>query len=168
MGLDISSPFIRKHKKKLLCSSGLALDLPCGTGRNIGVLESLGYTVTSADISLESFSPESTPIRSPSVPMHVDGYIYHETFDRRFDLVAVIHPPHHSMLDILVKYVRIGGLIVFESFGAQGENWKLLPTVGEIERQLTAMFDLIVYDETACRQSPSNVTVKLIGQRRAD
>ncbi len=168
MGLDISSTFIRKHQKKLLCANGLALDLPCGTGRNLGILERLGYTVTSADISLNSFHPESTPIRSSSSPVRIDGYTYVDSFERRFDLVAVIHPPNHAMLDVLFKYVRVGGLLVFESFGAQGENWKLLPAAGEIERKLAGTFDLVVYDEKAARQSPSNVTVKLIGRRCAE
>ena len=166
MRKDCSSSFLRQHQQELACDGGCALDLPCGSGRNLSALERLGYTVTSADIATETFLPEAAPVRSSNSPLHIDGYTYVKDFDQKYDLVAVIHPPHHAMLDVLSKYVRIGGLLVFESFGAQGENWKLLPNVGEIERQLTDSFDLVVYDEKACRQSPSNVTVKLIGRRR--
>jgi len=165
MAIDFSSPFLRKHERTLKRADGYALDLPCGSGRNLAVLERFGYTVTSADIATENFLPEVTPVRSSNLPLQIDGYTYVNDFNQKFDLVAVIHPPHHAMLDVLSKYVRIGGLLVFETFGAQGKNWTLLPSAGEIERKLIDSFDLIVYDEKVCRQSPSNVTVKLIGRR---
>jgi hypothetical protein len=43
--------------------------------------------------------------------------------------------------------IRRGGYLIFESFGAQGENWRGLPAPGCMANELADGFELLDYRE---------------------
>ena len=83
-----------------------------------------------------------------------------------FDLVVVIHPPFTDVVFNAASTVRKGGHLIFETFGAQGENWRALPQPGHVAAKLSADFDALVYSEGGARIRPEAVTVKGLFRRR--
>jgi hypothetical protein len=76
------------------------------------------------------------------------------------DLLMVIHPHSLEVLSGALKCLRVGGYLIYETFGAQGENWRLLPKPRQIPDEMLAGFDALACKETRVDKAPSSVTSK--------
>jgi hypothetical protein len=83
-----------------------------------------------------------------------------------FDLVVVVHFSVIDIAKIVTPLLKIGGHLILETYGAQGENWRGLPNRNHVAAQLASQFDLVVYQETAVRRSPEHVTLKAVARKR--
>jgi 2-polyprenyl-3-methyl-5-hydroxy-6-metoxy-1,4-benzoquinol methylase len=82
-----------------------------------------------------------------------------------FDLVVIVHALSLAVLTNAMPIVRAGGHVIFETFGAHGENWRSLPRPREIAETLSPHFDRVVYRERTVRRQPYAVTVKALLRR---
>jgi hypothetical protein len=77
-----------------------------------------------------------------------------------FDLLVVIHPHSVDVLPAATSSLRVGGHVIFETFGAHGENWRWLPKRHQVTDALLAGFEVLVCKESPVAKSPDFVTVK--------
>jgi SAM-dependent methyltransferase len=85
--------------------------------------------------------------------------------DAIFDLILVVHFPLVAVLPPLVRCVKPGGLLILESFGAQGGNWLSLPLAGQIQQMLSAELELLRYKEAPVRRHRERVVLKAIARK---
>jgi SAM-dependent methyltransferase len=96
---------------------GLAMDVPCGTGRFADLLASKGYHVIAADYSEAMLRVRAT--RDASAGIRCDAFRL-PFRDDAFDLVACMRLTFHyensaALLAELVRITKPGGTIVFDS-----------------------------------------------------
>lgn len=144
--------------------SALVLDLPSGVGRHFDLFRQNELEVVAADLDarlleLAGFaSPDALRVvltTNRPLPFRSDC----------FDIVAVIHPVSHDFLPMLSLLIRPGGYLVFETFGAQGNNAVALPRAGEIAESVAPYCRPIRYLEKRTRKMPDRVTVKALFKR---
>jgi len=85
--------------------------------------------------------------------------------DELFDLAFVVHFPLLEVLPPLVRCIKPGGLLILESFGAQGGNWVSLPFVGQVRHMLSGDFAWRCYDEAPVRHHPERAVLKAIARK---
>jgi SAM-dependent methyltransferase len=148
----------------------LALDIPSGEGRHSRFLADQGFQVISADLDMDallrgasvSLGLKKSTIASvcldatKSLPFPLDT----------FDLVVVVHFQMDSILPQVEPVLKHGGLLVLETFGSHGENWRTLPFAGELRARFAGTFDLLEYVERAARKAPDRVIVRATARKR--
>jgi SAM-dependent methyltransferase len=149
------------------------LDLACGYGRHTLWLANLGYKVTALDIDRKRLDAVRADLRANSVPMRsvqlveADACIALPFDAESFDAVIVVHFVAPGLLGHVAAVLKPGGLLVFETFGGQGGNWRSLPLAGELAREARQYFDLIDYLEMPVGPTRTEaVSVKLAGLKR--
>ena len=83
-----------------------------------------------------------------------------------FGAIVVVHFFLPNLILNLKDYVCEGGLIIFESYGGNGDNWLSLPRVNEIRGQLLSQFDIEYYKETLVGPTKENVSLKMVARRK--
>jgi SAM-dependent methyltransferase len=160
-----TSAFVRECLGRIGTVGGWALDVPCGEGRHATLLASRGLCVVAADLDSNCLHGILQNSRSKSDPpsivvVKLDATVPLPFQPQSFGLAVVVHP---LCLDVLVNAlptVRSEGYLIFESFGAQGGNWRALPRPRQIAELLAPEFEALVYDESHARCKPEAVTVK--------
>jgi tellurite methyltransferase len=113
------SRWLTTHRD-LLPASGDALDLACGSGRNALWLAEQGYQTLGVDrngTALDELSQEAArrglSIRTQAVDLeHGQPFLERDMFD----LIVVAHYLHRPLFPVLVRAVRPGGVLVYETF----------------------------------------------------
>jgi tellurite methyltransferase len=128
----------------LLPRDGPALDLACGRGRHALLLASAGYEVTAIDreaSALDELRRVAARLELPVVTQQLDleaGEV--ELGSGRFALILVVHYLHRPLFPALVRALRPGGLLVYETFTeqqalrGQPKNPDFLLRAGELPR----------------------------------
>ena len=144
--------------------------MPCGSGRHAELLVDQGFTTVVADIdpsclrlAVQVLQAEA---RGSLCAVQLDASLPLPFREGVFDLVVVVHAPYLSILLNAAPTVRSGGYLVFETFGAQGENWRALPRRRQVAEQLSTDFEALVYREGAVSRAPETATVKALFRRR--
>jgi len=150
--------------------SGLALDIPSGEGRHSRLLASFGMRVISADLEItaltRSVEAASHACRQRVAAVRLDATKRLPFKDGIFDLVLIVHFHLQDLLSSVERLVKNDGLLIVESYGGHGENWRTLPLAGDTSAQLSDGFRLIQYKESPVRKNPEHVTVKAVGRKR--
>lgn len=82
-----------------------------------------------------------------------------------FDLALVIHYVSDNIIEAVCPLVRPGGFLIYESFGAHGNNWKDLPLAGQTSKRVPG-FELLDFRERAVRDTTERkVTVKMLAKK---
>ena len=153
------------------CETPLALDIPCGRGRHAFYLAALGYDVVAIDndprpiehlakgLALEPSLSVRAMIGDVNEPLPIERGI--------FDLVVTTHFVSAPLFHQLPHLFRPGGLFIYESFRAHGENWRSLPKKGEIRDKLDPNFHLLDYWERSAGPADNpTVVVRAIAKKR--
>lgn len=160
-----ASPFLKKCLESISCATtGIALDLPCGSGRNIPPLIAKGFEVVAADIEQSMLVLAGNV--APCTKVQLDARKPLPFKESAFDIAIVIHPVDHTVLKSIGDFIRPSGYIVYETFGAHGMNSRSLPFRGEVSAILGDFFDFVIYKEVPTRREPDKVTVKALFRRR--
>jgi SAM-dependent methyltransferase len=163
-----SSRFIVQSLDEYGLESGLALDIPCGDGRHSRLLASVGMDVISVDLDRHSLLWGGAVNGSGDRVLAICADATRELpfADALFDLALVVHFPLVEVLPPLVRCVKPGGLLILESFGAQGGNWLSLPLLGQIQQMLSsAAFALLRYEEAPVRRHAERVVLKTVARK---
>jgi len=147
-----------------------ALDLPCGYGRHAFYMASLGYDVIGADINLaalkyvEQEKSQSTPT---IYSICIDAAHGLPLENNVFHLAVVVHYVEPQLIDKIGQLIAPGGYLIYESYGAHGENWKTLPEKGQTQKELGHSFDIIEIQERSAGPIAFNkVLVKLFSVKK--
>ncbi len=101
-----------------MLTSGRALDIACGTGRNSLFVAQQGYTVDAIDISAEALSrlrKKASMLDVPVNPILADL----DTFPlpkSRYDLVMVFYFLSRPLFPAIVDALKPGGVLIYETF----------------------------------------------------
>jgi SAM-dependent methyltransferase len=148
----------------------LALDIPSGEGRHSRFLAGQGFQVVSADLDMKALlrgaSASRGRKRSAIACVRLDATKPLPFSSDTFDLALIVHFQVDSILPQINSVIKKGGLLVLETFGAHGENWRSLPLAGELRRQLEEVFHLLQYMERPVKKASDRVTVKAVGEKK--
>ena len=142
------------------------LDIPSGFGRNTNFLVTLGRDVISADYDLDVFATGWHSSHGHIHPILLNASKGFPFKVRSFGAIVVVHFFLPNLILNLKDYVCEGGLIIFESYGGNGDNWLSLPRVNEIRGQLLSQFDIEYYKETLVGPTKENVSLKMVARRK--
>jgi len=166
---DDCSKFVVDSMRELGCKSGLALDVPSGEGRHSRLLARYGMQVVSADLDIESLkrgvSQSSREFGDRLWSVRVDAMANLPFRAEQFDLVIVVHFQLTDLVEKLIRLIKPDGLLILESYGAHGENWRTLPKVGEIAEMLASSFTIVHYKESQLRRQPLRVTLRAVARK---
>ncbi len=168
--LGMFSTFVTTSLRRLNLGCGLALDMPCGHGRHSLLLAMYGIDVLSADLDSAALTDTIQAAKrqpcSSILALQLDAHRPLPFRESVFDLVVVVHFSVIDIVGIVTPLLKVGGHLILETFGAQGENWKGLPKRNHVAMQLAPQFNLVVYQEAPVRRSPEHVTLKAVARRR--
>ena len=105
---------------------GNALDVGCGTGRFVRILEKRGYKITGLDVSSEMIKLASD--NHPAERFINRDVCAWDTTDRFSFIVAwdsIFHLPFHEHAPVIAKLCRLlddGGVIIYSFGNAKGEH----------------------------------------------
>ena len=108
------------HNRRLLPDAGDSLDLACGSGRNAIWLAGHGFRTIAVDrdaAAIEALDREAARrglvIRAQVVDLEGgEPFLEPDTFD----LIVVVHYLHRPLFPWLVRALRRGGVLVYETF----------------------------------------------------
>lgn len=149
-----------------LPSGALILDAPCGFGRNALYLAKRGHHVVCADhdVSRLEFVKGACPnLHAVHCDLNARGLPFAE---ERFDALLIVHfiP---ARWERLLTLLRPGGLLIIETMGGQGENYRELPQSGSLRTVLNEKFDCESYHERHVGPALADaVVVKLEARKR--
>jgi len=142
------------------------LDLPCGFGRNALFLHEQGYKVVCADYDDSVFNNHWFDINKHQLqPIILDAMSQLAFAAQSFSLITTIHFYTDGLFEKLHRILRCGGIVIFESFGGQGENWRGLPNQESFKESLQGSFDILYYKERLVGPTKSNITVKMVARK---
>jgi len=159
------SSFVGASLRGLHVGRGLALDIPCGHGRHSLLLAKLGMQVISADLDptalLAARAANREQLRT-ILALRLDANRPLPFKDGVFDLVVVVHFSLFEIVRSVAPVLKVGGHLILETYGAQGENWRELPRKDDVASQLARQFELLKYIERSVRRAPERVTLKAV------
>jgi SAM-dependent methyltransferase len=142
------------------------LDLPCGFGRNAAYLSSKYETVVACDYDPDVLSDNWASKFENVFPVLLDARVELPFQDQSFDLITVIHFYDDGLLSQMHRLLKNKGVLIFESIGNRGQNWRQLPRRDEFEEAINNDFELISYEQTVIKKAPEYSTVKLIARKK--
>lgn len=117
--MNTPSQWLTSHRH-LLPATGDALDLASGSGRNAVWLAEQGFQTLAVDrnaTALEALNEEAM-LRRLALRTHVVDLENGQPFlePESFDVIVVVHYLHRPLFPALVRAVRPGGVLVYETF----------------------------------------------------
>jgi SAM-dependent methyltransferase len=165
---NLSSKFVTACVNRLpVAPSGLALDIPCGFGRHAHWLARHGYEVVAVDLCQKrlSLARKATPngqfIRWIAADLERELPIRSE----QFDLAVIVHYYCDGLIERTRDLLKPGGHLILETFGAQGQNWRVLPKLGSLQAIFSNGFRVIEIIERPVGPDKTNVVAKAFVQR---
>jgi len=147
----------------------VALDIPCGWGRHSELLAKRDMRVVAADLDescVRNFARSRGVTATKVAAVRLDANRALPFRLEAFALVVIVHAPTLAVLNNVLPTVCSGGHIIFETFGAQGENWRGLPRPYEVAEMISTDFDSLLYREHRVSGQSNAVTVKGLFRRR--
>ena len=166
------SPFARQCLSRIaLPKRARVLDVPCGFGRHSVWLTRMGHAITAVDVEPTRVdAAEKALSELPGkhsyrcIPADAEKPLPLEP--GTLDLAIVIHYYAANIFETVAEVLKPGGVLIFETFGAQGNNWRSLPETGLAEKLLRSQFDALDIHERSCGPGKSNAVVQALAIRR--
>ncbi|TDJ26123.1 MAG: class I SAM-dependent methyltransferase [Gammaproteobacteria bacterium] len=162
---DRPSEFLTRWLPQI--SSGRALDVACGAGRNAFYLAEAGFTVDAVDVSGEGLARARASacdrgITVNWIELDLDTGIPGED---RYDLILMIRYVNPALLESLTERLRPGGYLLCEEhlvttaevIGPENPRFRVQP--GELEKAASELH-IVFSQETICAD-PDGRTVAL-------
>lgn len=136
------SAFVVRCLAHSLITGGVALDLACGYGRHTNVLREKGFLVVSGDLVVDGLKAIKKDFQSDTC-VCLNARTDLPFCDASFDLILAVHYVDKGLLSRIVRLLSPDGLLIYETYGGQGKNWRFLPIQGELENELFLNFTII-------------------------
>jgi SAM-dependent methyltransferase len=171
---DDPSAFLVENKA-LLLAGGHALDIAMGNGRNALYLASLGFRVTGVDVSRVAVAQcqekeERLGLAVETVVADLEDYVL--PMDT-YDLVINFHYLQRSLAGPIVRALKRGGVLVFESFtvdqlqhGYGPKDPAFLMRPGELREMFFGLETLLYFEGTIEGDRGPKAVAQLIGRKR--
>jgi len=165
------SPFVRRSLAQIeLPRAALVLDIPCGYGRHAIWLAKQGYQVVAADLDRERVVATQLALvaqtdTAPARCLLADCEAELPFREAVFDMTIIVHYYSADILGMARRTLRPNGYLVFETFGAQGQNWRSLPQAGVIPRILEQGFEVIHLVERLVGPSSNHAVVRAMAKK---
>lgn len=148
------------------------MDLPCGFGRHSVWLAQMGHAITAVDIDAERVAATKRAVAELSGTHSVqcieaDAEELLPVRTNSFDLAIVVHYYAPSIFEAVARVLKPGGHLIFETYGAQGNNWRSLPLMGLATQILHPHFLPLELRERPCGPTKSNAVVHAFARKRA-
>jgi tellurite methyltransferase len=164
------------QNRALLPAAGRALDIAMGSGRNALYLASLGFSVTGVDVS--TVAVELSREKAARLGLAVEAIVadlenYRLPADT-YDLIINFHYLQQSLAGPIMRALRRGGLLVFESFtidqlqysyGPKDPAFLLRP--GELLEMFAGLETLLHFEGVIEGDRGPKAVAQLIGRKRA-
>jgi tellurite methyltransferase len=164
------------QNRALLPAAGRALDIAMGSGRNALYLASLGFSVTGVDVS--TVAVELSREKAARLGLAVEAIVadledYRLPVDT-YDLIINFHYLQQSLAGPIMRALRRGGLLVFESFtidqlqysyGPKDPAFLLRP--GELLEMFAGLETLLHFEGVIEGDRGPKAVAQLIGRKRA-
>jgi SAM-dependent methyltransferase len=172
---DEPSAFLVENKA-LLPARGHALDVAMGNGRNSLYLASLGFRVTGVDVSRVAVAQcqekaERLGLAVETVVADLEDYLL--PMDTH-DLVINFHYLQRTLAGPIVRALKRGGVLVFESFtvdqlqhGYGPKDPAFLMRPGELREMFFGLEALLYFEGTIEGDRGPKAVAQLIGRKRA-
>jgi len=141
------------------------LDAGCGYGRNSALLSKHNLNVVAADFSYESFSNSWFLNYKNINPIIMDCRKPLPFKSCSFSAAIIIHFYSKYLIENLIDIIKPAGLLIYESIGGNGENWRELGVTEEVKKILEKKFIIKHYKERLVGPDRKYATVKLIAQK---
>jgi SAM-dependent methyltransferase len=164
------------EKRAMLPAGGRALDIAMGSGRNALYLASLGFRVTGVDVS--RVAVELCCEKAARLGLAVDTVVadmedYRLPVDT-YDLVINFHYLQRSLAGPIVRALKRGGVLFFESFtidqlqyGYGPKDPAFLVRPGELREMFAGLETLLYYEGVIEGDRGPKAVAQLIGRKRA-
>jgi tellurite methyltransferase len=163
------------ENRALLPAGGRALDIAMGSGRNALYLASMGFQVTGVDVS--EVAVAICREKAASLGLAVEAIVadlgdYRLPQDR-YDLILNFHYLQRSLAGPIVRALKRGGVLVFETFtidqiqysyGPKDPSFLLSP--GELQKMFAGLETLLYYEGIIAGDRGPRAVAQLIGRRR--
>ncbi len=110
------SNWVRLCLQKIPTRKGLVLDLACGKGRHSLHLSSLGFSVLSVDYNEENLNCFSRK-NITKLNKDIENKNNWPLINSKFDIIIVTHFLNRSIFPLIIKSIKKGGYLVYETFG---------------------------------------------------
>ncbi len=132
-----ASSFLKRTLKQYFKSKDLkALDIPCGTGRNIFLLTKYFDVVKGVDFEsqyLAAINSASSVYGCPSIELEQSDVFNIPLNLNKYDFVCNIHLYNTYLTGHILNRLRPGALFLLETPNCRGGNYKELPTEAELK-----------------------------------
>ncbi len=166
------SPFVRQCVGQIdLPKNGLVLDIPCGFGRHSLWLAQQGYCVVAADLD----APRVNATQIEHSQQNRAGWIGCLVADCEselpfceaiFDMALVVHYYSERIINLVRQILKPNGYLIFETFGAHGQNWQSLPKAGVMATALKSDFEMVVLRERRAGPDKDRAVVRVMARKR--
>ena len=141
------------------------LEIACGYGRNSLYCSQLGYNVIAADFFdyvFDGWSEENNLIH----PIRLDANSELPFKSKSFSAIVMIHFYCDDIFLRIKDLVTVGGLIIYESIGGNGNNWIQLSKLNEIRHQIESDFSIVYYKNKILGLNNNYETLKMIAIKK--
>ena len=140
--IGVSTPSDILSKYLFLAPRGRALDIACGNGRNSILLAQEGFKVDAVDISNVALG--QLPDNHPGINIICQDIDTWQIPQNRYQLVLNIRFLDRRLFPMIVKGLKAGGVLIFESFIGEKRDYCL-----ETNELLHAFnsFQIVYYEE---------------------
>jgi SAM-dependent methyltransferase len=141
--------------------------MACGFGRNAAFLASKYEAVIAGDYDPDVFADGWYREFDNIVPVLLNGRRELPFQDGAFDLVTVVHFYDDNLLRRILLLLREEGVVLIESVGNHGENWRELPRLETLEAIIRDHCELISFKSRAIKKAPDYSTFTLVAKKKA-
>jgi SAM-dependent methyltransferase len=157
------STFVVRCLAHSLITGGVAL--ACGYGRHTNVLREKDFVVVSGDLVIDGLQIIKQEFQSDTC-VCLNAKVDLPFCDGSFDLILVIHYVDKGLLSRIARLLSSDGLLIYETYGGQGNNWRFLPTQGELENELFPNFTIIKKVESLVGDKDNlHVNIKIFAKK---
>lgn len=144
----------------------LVLDLPCGFGRHSLYLSQKNHKVVCADYDPDVFANRWFDASHELLPILLNAKKELPFKSESFGLITIVHFYTDELFTKISGILQKGGIVIFESFGGQGNNWRELPTKGYFRESLAGAFEILYFKEKVVGPKKNNITVKMVARKK--
>lgn len=144
----------------------LVLDLPCGFGRNALCLAEKYHHVVCADYDPDVFVDRWFNTSHDLYPVLLDARKELPFKSESFGLITIVHFYTDELFTKISRILQKGGIVIFESFGGQGNNWKELPNKSFFRESIAGAFEILYFKEKVVGQEKNNISVKMVARKK--